>query len=99
MHHGQTIDQNGHVVPVETDAFGHILVDDLQAVVVDVVLVDQPDILVGSIIPLQHLNVIALDTRGLLNDAIIGTCHVFLEEALPLAVGELDVIEKLQLLP
>ena len=56
MHHRQPVDQDRHVVAVRVGGAGAglvswvgsvdlVLVDDLQAIVVDVGLVDQPDVL------------------------------------------------------
>ena len=66
MHERQAVDQHGHVVAVgargATRPFADlVLVDDLEAVVVDIGLVDQGDVLCRAIVALQDLDVVLLD--------------------------------------
>ena len=65
-----------------------VLVDDLQAVVVDVLLVDQVDVLGAAVVALEDLNVVFLHARGLLDDAVVGARDLLGEEAIPFGVGE-----------
>jgi hypothetical protein len=78
-------------------AIDFVLVDDLQAVVVDVLLVDQVDVLDRAVVALEYLDVVFLDARGLFDDAVVGAGNAGTEEALPLGVGELHLVELLQL--
>ncbi len=93
----QAVDENCDVVAVVV--FGalclsvFVLVDDLKAVVVDVFLVDEPDVLVRTIVPGQHLDVVLLNYAGLLDDAVVGIGDGRVEEALPLGVGKGDAVE------
>jgi len=97
MDHRQTIHQHRNVVPGRASAFGLVLVDDLQDVVVDVLFINQVDVLAAAVIPGEHLDMVLLYTRRLLNDAVVGTGHLLREEPLPLGVGEGDLVEVLQL--
>ena len=74
-----------------------VLVDHLQPVVVDVGLVEQVDVLERPVVALQHLDVVGLDLRGLLDDPLIRASDLLGEEPLPLPVGERDLVQRLQL--
>ena len=69
MHQRQAVDQDGHVIAVVmAGALGLadlVLVDNLQAVFVDVLLVDQGDVFGTTVVPPQHLDEILLDLAGL----------------------------------
>ena len=90
--HRQTVDQNGHVVAIgvlgaalaRSDL---VLVDHLQAVIVDVLLVEEADVLGRAIVSLQNLDVVLLDADGLLNDAFVGSSDLLGEEPIPLRVA------------
>ena len=91
VHHRQAIDQDGHVVSVRacgaavplTDL---VLVDHLQAIVVNILLIDQQDVLRRAIVPLQQLDVILLDAHRLLDDAIVRPGDPLGKELLPLDI-------------
>ena len=74
-----------------------VLVDHLQPVVVDVLHVDQIDVLAGTVVPLQDLDVVLLDARGLLDDALVGARDFLREEPIPLGIGKGDLVQPLQL--
>ena len=103
MYSRQTIDQHGHivavVVPCALVLADRILVDDLQAVVVDMVLVQQLDVLGAAIIPSEDLDMVFLKTAGLFDDAIRGRCNTVGKEPLPLGITESVAIQFLQLVP
>ena len=92
MYQRQAIDQNGHVVAVVVACPLRlaylILVDDLEAVVVDVFLVNEGDILGGAVVPPEHLHKVLLDLPGLFHNMLVGVGDGVGEEPLPLAVGE-----------
>ena len=100
MYQGQAVDQNGHIVAViVTGALvfaDFVLVDDLQAVVVDVLFVDEGDILGSAVIPAKHLDKILLNFPGLFQNVVIGIGNGVRKEPLPLAVGKLVVVQRLQ---
>ena len=99
LHHGQAVHQDGDVVAVGSRAgVGGVLVDHLQAVVVDVALVEQVDVLGGAVVTVQQLDVVVLDATGLLHDAVVVACDRLGEEAGPLVVGEGELVERLELL-
>ena len=96
MDQGQAVDQDGHVIAgVVGPALLLVLVDDLEAVVVDVLLVQQGDVFGGPAVLAQHLDVVGLDAAGLLHDAVVGPGDGGGEKALPLAVGEGVAVEQL----
>ncbi len=63
----------------------------------DVCLVDQVDVLGRAVVALQDLNMVFLDARGLLQDAVIGAGDAGAEEPFPLGIGEADLVKPLQL--
>jgi hypothetical protein len=74
-----------------------ILVDDLQAVVVDVLFVQKVDVLGRTVISLEYLDVVVLDLSGLLDNAFIGVGYAFSKEPFPFAFGKGVVIEEFKL--
>lgn len=72
MNQRQTVYQNRDIIAVIiVAAILHILVNDLQAVVVDVLFIQQRDIDRRAVLAGQILNVILLDAAGLFFDAIV----------------------------
>ena len=101
MHQRQPIDQDGHVIAVVmagalVPADG-VLVDDLQAVLVDVFFVDQGDVFGAAVVPPQHLDEILLDLAGLFHNVFVGVGDGVDKELVPLAVGKGVVVQGLQL--
>ena len=74
-----------------------ILVDDLQAVVVDVLLVDQCDIFGTAIISVQHLHIIFLNLPGLFRNMLVGVGNYITEKLPPLRIGKVVVVQLFQL--
>ena len=101
MNQRKAVDQNRHIVavimPCAVCLFYLILVDDLQAVVVDVLLVDQRDIFGTAIIPVQHLHIIFLNLPGLFGNMLVGVGNYITEKLLPLRIGKLVVVQLFQL--
>ena len=101
MYQGQAVDQHRHIVAVVMLGpllLVHlILVDDLEAVVVDVLLVDEGNVLGGAVVPAEYLHEVLLNLPGLLHDVLVGVGNGILEELLPLAVGKLVIVQSLQL--
>jgi hypothetical protein len=64
---------------------------------VDVALVEQRDVLGRAVVALEDLDVILLDTDGLLDDALVGTCDPLGEEPVPLRVAERDAVQSFNL--
>jgi hypothetical protein len=59
-------------------------------------LVDQVDVLGRAVVALQDLDVVFLDARGLLDDAVVGAGDALAEEPFPLGDRRTDLV---QLLP
>ena len=98
MDKGQTVDENGHVIAGVVVALGlHILIDDLQTVVVNVLFVDELNILGSSVVTAQYLYMVGLDGTAFLNDALVSVGKRFREEAFPLAVRKGVVVQKREL--
>ncbi|MNQ79027.1 hypothetical protein D3C85_939570 [compost metagenome] len=102
MHHRQAIDQHCHIEARSVFAavlagWRFVLVDHLQDVVMDIGLVDQVDVLAAAVIALQDLDVVFLQAGSFFQNAVIATSNAGREEALPLGVGKLDIVELLQL--
>ena len=101
MNQRKAVDQNRHIVavimPCAVCLFYLILVDDLQAVVVDILLVDQRDIFGAAIIPVQHLHIVFLNLPGLFGNMLVGVGNYITEKLLPLRIGKLVVVQLFQL--
>ena len=101
MNQRKAVDQNRHIVavimPCAVCLFYLILVDDLQAVVVDVLLVDQRDIFGAAIIPVQYLHIVFLNLPGLFRNMLVGVGNYITEKLPPLRIGKLVVVQLFQL--
>ena len=101
MNQRKAVDQNRHIVaiimPCAVCLFYLILVDDLQAVVVDVLLVDQRDIFGTAIIPVQYLHIIFLNLPGLFGNMLVGVGNYITEKLPPLRIGKVVVVQLFQL--
>ena len=101
MNQRKAVDQNRHIVvvimPCAVCLFYLILVDDLQAVVVDVLLVDQRDIFGTAIIPVQYLHIVFLNLPGLFGNMLVGVGNYITEKLPPLRIGKLVVVQLFQL--
>ena len=98
LHQGQSVHQNGDIIAVlECPSLFHILVGDLQAIVVDVLLVDETDVLRFSTVEREGQDVaFALQHLGLvLNGHLLVRNHR--EQPGPLAVAQLDAVQGFQL--
>ncbi len=92
----QAVDEDGHIVAVVTRAaLGRVLVDDLQAVVVDILLVEDADISALAVVELKSLHVILLNELRLLHDTIVLIGQDGGVEPPPLGVGKGDAVELL----
>ena len=102
MDQGQAVHQNRHVIAVvilrPILLAGGVLVDDLEAVVVDVLLINEGDILALAGVPPEDLHKVLLDAAGLVLDAIVGVGDALAEKPLPLGIGEGVAVQFLQLL-
>ena len=101
MNQRKAVDQNRHIVaiimPRTVRPLHLVLVDDLQAVVVDVLFVDQCDIFGTSIIPVQYLHIVFLNLLGLFRNMLVGVGNYITEKLLPLRIGKLVVVQLFQL--
>ena len=76
MYQGKSIDQDGDIISgVMGSILLHILVDDLDKVVVDVGLVNQIDVLALTSVPFENLDIVLL-YLGCLGNNIRLTCKV-----------------------
>ena len=98
MHQWQTIHEDGHIVAVLISALHLILIDHLQAVVIDVGLIYQTDILRLAIIhrqvqdiafPLNHLRLV-LDGHLIIRD--------HRQQARPLRITQCDIVKQFKLM-
>ena len=73
MHQRQAVDENRHIIAVGLGAaFGHVLVEHLNMVVVDVLLVDELHVLRSAVVAGDVDDFGALDAFGLVLDAHLG---------------------------
>ena len=103
MDQRQTVDQHRHIIAVIVgSAFlgrDGILIDDLQAVVVYALLVNELDIFAFPVIPAEHLHIVLLNQPGLFENAGVCVCQHLVPETLPFAVRKAIVIQLFQLRP
>ena len=101
MNQWKAVDQNRHIVavimPCAVCLFYLILVDDLQAVVVDVLFVDQRDVFGAAIIPVQYLHIVFLNLPSLFRNMLVGVGNYITEKLLPFRIGKLVVVQLFQL--
>ena len=98
MYKRQTVDKNRHIVASVVRAAGFfVLVYDLQAVVVDVLFVEQIDIFRTAIIAFQNLHMVVLNFAGFLDDALVGAGDTFAEKPRPFIVRERNTVQRFKL--
>ena len=92
MDQGQAVHQNRHVIAVVIPRpvllANGVLVDDLEAVVMDVFLVNQGDVLALTGVPPEDLHKVLLDAAGLVFNAVVGVGDALVKKPLPLGIGE-----------
>ena len=98
LHQRQAIDQNRHIIPGRVAATLLLeLVKHLEAVAVNMHLVDETNVLRRAIVTVQNLDVVFLDQPGLVLDARRRRGDDPMEEMRPLIVGEPDIVQLLKL--
>ncbi len=101
MHHREPVAKDRHVkagIVSGTVVFGqHVLVDDLQTIVVHVLFINQRDIFGCAVVTLQHLHVIFLYFTCLFHDAVVGIGKAFGKEPVPFVVGKMKIVQFFQL--
>ena len=98
MNQRQTVYQNRDIIAVIiVAAVLHILVNDLQAVVVDVLFIQQRDIDRRAVLAGQILNVVLLDAAGLFFDTIVCVGDFILKEVIPFLIRKGIIVQNLQL--
>lgn len=98
MYHRQAVDEDGHIVARVVVARSLlVLVEHLQAVVVDVLFVQQVDVFGRAAVLPQHLHMIELNPAHLFQNAIVCARDAVPKEARPLAVRKGVVVQTLQL--
>ena len=98
MNQRQTVYQNCDIIAVIiVAAVFHILVNDLQAVVVDVLFIQQRNIDRRAVLAGQVLNVVLLDAAGLFFDTIVCVGDFILKEGVPFLIRKGIIVQNLQL--
>lgn len=97
----QTIDQHRHIIAIimRSALLGGdgVLMDDLQAVVVNALFVDELDVLALPAVPAKHLHIVLLNQARLFKNAGIAIRQHLVPEALPFAVSEAIIIQLFKL--
>ena len=94
MNERQTVHEYRYIVAViVSSTIRHILVYDLQVVVVDIGFINDGDVGCRAVLTDNRLSVVLLNCARLLNYAVVGIAEVFGKERFPFIVGELDVVE------
>ena len=97
LHQRQAVDQNRHIIPGRVAASLLLeLVKHLEAVAVNMYLVDETNVLRRAIITVQDLDVVFLDQPGLVLDARRRRSDDLVEEMRPLIVGEPDIVQQIR---
>ena len=103
MDQRQTIDQRRHIIAVIVGSTllgrDSILIDDLKAVIVDALLINELDVFAFPIIPAEYLHIVLLNQTSLLENAGIGVCQHLVPEPLPFVVRKAIVVQLFQLRP
>ena len=91
MDEGQAIHKNGHIITgaVHAPVF-LVLIDDLQAVVVDVFFIQQTDVFRGAVVAVQKLDGFGLDPARLFCDSLIFAGNALGKKATPFTVNLTD---------
>ena len=98
MNQRQTVYQNRDIIAVIiVAAVFHILVDNLQTVVVDVLFIQQRNIDRRAVLAGQVLNVVLLDAAGLFFDAIVRIGDFILKKVVPFLIRKGIMVQNLQL--
>ena len=98
MDHRKAVHEDCHIVPIVMPTIViYILVDDLQAVVMDAPAVNQSDILCRSVVALKDLHIVLLNHPRLLNDTVIRIGKNAREKLFPFGITEGIVVKKFQL--
>ena len=98
MNQRQTVYQNRDIIAVIiVAAVLHILVDNLQTVVVDVLFIQQRNIDRRAVLAGQVLNVVLLDAAGLFFDAIVRVGDFILKKVVPFFIRKGIIVQNLQL--
>ncbi len=101
VHQGQAIDQHRYIIAVIMGSpflgGNGILMDDLQAIVVDVLFINEPDVLALPVVPVEHLHFVLLNQLRLFHHAAILFCQHFPPEPFPFAIGKDVSIQLFQL--
>lgn len=99
MVRGQTTGQNCYSAADVMVAFRFLmLVDNLQAVVMNVLFVYELNVLAIAVVSAEHLYMICLDSTALFNNSLVRIGKSLRKEALPFAFGKGVVVQNLQLL-
>ena len=97
MHKWETIDKYGHIISgVIVPAVFHILVYDLDKVIVDIVLVDEFDVPAFTRVSFKDLDIVILNLLCLGYNIIILVGYALIEKVLPLTIREVVVVQFLQ---
>ena len=98
MHQRQPVHQYGHIVAVfVAAALGHILVQHLQMVVVDVSLVYQADVLRRAVVHRDVHNLLPLYALRLVLDGHLRRSNLFLKQLLPFSIRERQAVQPVYL--
>ena len=98
MYQRQAVDEDGHVVARVVIASSLlVLVEHLQAVVVDVFFIQQVDVFGRAAVLPQYLHMIELNPARLFQNAVVCARDAVLKKARPLAVRKGVVVQPLQL--
>ena len=97
LHQRQAIDENRHIIAVGMAACLLELADDLAGVSQHVLFIEQVDVLDMAIVKNEIVDVVIVDLAGLFHDVVARAIQVGFHEARPFGVGELDVVQCLQL--
>ena len=99
MYQRKAIHENGDIVARLMLPLRFLkLVDDLEVVIVNVLFVEEVDVLGGTVIALENLDMVGLDFAGLFDDTLVLTGKVVGEKPVPFVFGKGIAIEQFQLM-
>ena len=103
VHQGQTVDEDGHIIAIVV--FGalllaiFVLVEHLQAVVMDILFIDNANIFRSAIVTLKAEDGAFLDNFAFFRNMGVGIGQLRGKEALPFLIGEMIVVQFFDTLP
>ena len=97
LYHRQSVHQDRHVIPILARALLFKLVDHLQFVARRVALVHEVNVLQSAVVEGEIVHRMILHLARLVGDGVARTVQVLAAQSFPLRIGEVHLVERLEL--